>query len=359
MALPDLPADGLNPWGSTLRTALIDISNRADQGVTAAGTAQAELDGVHDIVDANSTTLTSYGTRLTNVENSNATKAADSSVVKLSGNQTISGVKTFNSAPLVPDNSFAISKINGLQAALAAKAPLSSPAFTGAVTGIDKSMVGLANVDNTTDLSKPISTATQSALDLKANTADLNTQIQTHNHTGGVNGVNIPISAVTNLQTNINTLTTNANSRELALKYSAAGSSSATLNTSMFSFPYFYMTRAGRLAYFYCVLTTKQAISVQSTGNITNIEVARIKTTSEFSHVWAGFTNATYGGMQYSLSSVGDGITVSGALYSINPSDNAPAVIYITAMAPLPNNTLASGTDISLAGTFILDNSVG
>ena len=33
--------------------------------------------------------------------------------------------------------------------------------------------VGLGNVDNTSDLDKPISTATQAALDLKANTADL------------------------------------------------------------------------------------------------------------------------------------------------------------------------------------------
>ena len=48
------------------------------------------------------------------------------------------------------------------------KAPIASPAFTGTVTGIDKTMVGLANVDNTTDALKPISTATQTALDLKA-----------------------------------------------------------------------------------------------------------------------------------------------------------------------------------------------
>ena len=48
------------------------------------------------------------------------------------------------------------------------KAPIASPAFTGTVTGIDKTMVGLSNVDNTTDALKPISTATQNALDLKA-----------------------------------------------------------------------------------------------------------------------------------------------------------------------------------------------
>ena len=46
-------------------------------------------------------------------------------------------------------------------------APLASPTFTGTVSGVTKSMVGLGNVDNTTDALKPISTATQSALDAK------------------------------------------------------------------------------------------------------------------------------------------------------------------------------------------------
>lgn len=59
-------------------------------------------------------------------------------------------------------------------AALALKAPIDSPTFTGTVAGISKSMVGLGNVDNTTDASKPISTATQSALDLKATISALN-----------------------------------------------------------------------------------------------------------------------------------------------------------------------------------------
>ena len=55
--------------------------------------------------------------------------------------------------------------------ALGTKAPIASPTFTGTVGGITKSMVGLANVDNTTDALKPVSTATQTALDLKANLA--------------------------------------------------------------------------------------------------------------------------------------------------------------------------------------------
>jgi hypothetical protein len=49
------------------------------------------------------------------------------------------------------------------------KAPIASPTFTGTVSGITKSMVGLGNVDNTSDTEKPISTATQTALDSKLN----------------------------------------------------------------------------------------------------------------------------------------------------------------------------------------------
>jgi len=62
------------------------------------------------------------------------------------------------------------------QAALDLKANLASPAFTGTpsfsgvtgVTGLTKSHVGLGNVDNTSDANKPISSATSTALAGKA-----------------------------------------------------------------------------------------------------------------------------------------------------------------------------------------------
>jgi hypothetical protein len=54
------------------------------------------------------------------------------------------------------------------QNALGLKAPLINPTFVGTVNGITKSMVGLANVDNTSDINKPISAATQTELELKA-----------------------------------------------------------------------------------------------------------------------------------------------------------------------------------------------
>ena len=59
-----------------------------------------------------------------------------------------------------------------LSTSIGLKAPLASPTFTGTVSGITSTMVGLGNVDNTTDANKPVSTATQTALDLKAPKAD-------------------------------------------------------------------------------------------------------------------------------------------------------------------------------------------
>jgi hypothetical protein len=45
--------------------------------------------------------------------------------------------------------------------------------FTGTTAGITKAMVGLSNVDNTSDLDKPISTATQTALNVKGTVASV------------------------------------------------------------------------------------------------------------------------------------------------------------------------------------------
>jgi len=56
-----------------------------------------------------------------------------------------------------------------VNSALALKAPLASPSFTGTVTGITQAMIGLGAVNNTSDANKPVSTATAAALALKAN----------------------------------------------------------------------------------------------------------------------------------------------------------------------------------------------
>ena len=68
------------------------------------------------------------------------------------------------SSALNGDASFATTITN----ALAAKAPLASPTFSGTVLGITKAMVDLANVDNTADAHKIVSSLTQTALNSKA-----------------------------------------------------------------------------------------------------------------------------------------------------------------------------------------------
>jgi hypothetical protein len=78
------------------------------------------------------------------------------------------------------------------QTALNLKAPLANPSFTGTVSGITKSMVGLGNADNTSDLNKPISTATQSALDLKA-------PIANPTFTGTVSGISKTMVGLSNV----------------------------------------------------------------------------------------------------------------------------------------------------------------
>lgn len=55
------------------------------------------------------------------------------------------------------------------QTALNLKADLANPTFTGTVAGITAAMVGLGSVTNTSDATKPVSIAQQAALDLKSN----------------------------------------------------------------------------------------------------------------------------------------------------------------------------------------------
>ena len=69
-------------------------------------------------------------------------------------------------------------------------AGLDSPTFTGTVSGVTKAHVGLDNVDNTTDALKPVSTATQTALDLKASTSDLSTHASDTTNVHGIADTN-------------------------------------------------------------------------------------------------------------------------------------------------------------------------
>jgi hypothetical protein len=147
-------ADTLSNTVTTLSGNVSTLSNTVS---LKANIASPDFTGIPTAPTANSTT--------------NTTQIATTAYVKAVVGDLI------NSAPSTLDTlgEIATSLANNaslsstLTSSIALKAPLADPTFTGNVSGITKTMVGLGNVDNTTDLGKPISNATQTALNLKAN----------------------------------------------------------------------------------------------------------------------------------------------------------------------------------------------
>ncbi len=108
----------------------------------------------------------------------------------------------------------AISTVTSLQATLDAKAlkttTVNGQALSSNVT-VTKSDVGLGNVDNTSDANKPISTATQTALDLKQNVI-----VEGANIVDAANNLSTSV-VLANIDTELNT--TNAAYNDLATKF--------------------------------------------------------------------------------------------------------------------------------------------
>ena len=108
----------------------------------------------------NATTATSAGTVSTN--------ANLTGVVTSTGNATTIANGAITNVMLA---NTAVANLTGTNTGdqdLSGLAPKASPTFTGTVSGITAGMVGLGNVSNIADADKPVSTLTQSALDLKA-----------------------------------------------------------------------------------------------------------------------------------------------------------------------------------------------
>jgi hypothetical protein len=141
---------------SALKTTLgVDqINNTSDLAKPISTATQAALDLKVDKVNGKQLSTNDFST-------SEKNKLAAISGTN-TGDQDLSGLATASQLN---------TKANASELAL--KAPIDSPTFTGTVSGITKAMLGLSNVENTADLAKPISTAIQAALDLKASTTTL------------------------------------------------------------------------------------------------------------------------------------------------------------------------------------------
>jgi hypothetical protein len=184
-----------------LANATVDLSDYAteeyvDTAVTnLVASAPETLDTLNELAAA----LGDDANFATTVTNSIATKAPIESPT-FTG--TVSGVtKTHVGLGNVDNTSDADKPVSTTQqTALNLKANLESPTFTGTVAGVTKTHVGLGNVDNTSDANKPVSTATQTALNGKANTS------HTHNQSELITTVSDKSAGYTILATDKNSI---------------------------------------------------------------------------------------------------------------------------------------------------------
>nr|DAF78955.1 MAG TPA: hypothetical protein [Caudoviricetes sp.] len=97
---------------------------------------------------------------------------------------------------------------------------------------VDKNFIDLSNVDNTADIDKPISTATQEALDLKQNITDDSLETEAKTIVGAINELDGEVATNT---TNIGTLQTTVGNAESGLVKDVADNTAAigTLQTSL------------------------------------------------------------------------------------------------------------------------------
>lgn len=186
--LPTIGADA-NTWGQELNTYILMVEAKANAAQAAAdsaiGSAATANDGVVAALVAGATaTRAAVDARVTTVNAGLlAGKADDTAVVHKTGAETVAGVKTFSSAPVVPLDSFPRTAIVGLQALLDAKADAADLAAKAIDTlvlhkGVAESITAVktftANpVFNVGGIDQTSVSNLVTALSLKADAADL------------------------------------------------------------------------------------------------------------------------------------------------------------------------------------------
>ena len=176
LANVDNTTDANKPVSTATQTALdlkansSDITELAQDAVNTAIVAGTGLDKTYDdaantiTIDIDSTVVTLNGSQTL----TNKTITSPSGLVK--GDVGLGNVDNTSDAnkPVSTATQTALDLKIASATAASTYAPLASPTFTGTVAGVTKTHVGLGNVDNTADADKPVSTATQTALDAKA-----------------------------------------------------------------------------------------------------------------------------------------------------------------------------------------------
>lgn len=157
-------ASDLSALQTTAKSNLVAAINELKGSITGGGATIDDSSTNTTSVWSSSKTNSSIGASFANAVRTD-TAAQGLTTTQKSNARTNIGAGTSNLA--IGTTSGTAADAATLATSLAAKAPLASPTFTGTVSGITKSMVGLSSVDNTADASKPVSTAQAAAIALK------------------------------------------------------------------------------------------------------------------------------------------------------------------------------------------------
>lgn len=202
--LPKLGGD-IGHWGSILNDFLsqshtstgglkpnsVGSSQIQSQSVTKAQldkAVQASLDKADSALQSQTAAGSS-----SNSSNGGGAVIDESNLIHKTGNETIGGIKTFTSVPVVPAGSLPQTAITDLTSDLAGKEPLLAASSSSTYLRGDKSwqtlnkaaVGGLENVDNTSDANKPVSTAQAAADALKQPIASLEADVAAKIGTSG------------------------------------------------------------------------------------------------------------------------------------------------------------------------------
>jgi hypothetical protein len=189
---------------------LDQVDNTSDTNKPISSATQTALNS-----KANTNNATFSGTTTTNFLTSNGLLTANAGItLPATQNFNMNGNIITNTTPartITPDEIACLDGItSNIQVQINNKANTNSPTFTGTVSGITKTMVGLGQVDNTSDINKPISSAVQSALDLILEKTDmitvngLNVEFPSEVHAPAfvVGGTNIDVKFLSNTDAN-------------------------------------------------------------------------------------------------------------------------------------------------------------
>jgi hypothetical protein len=159
------------------------IAAAASDATTKAATAKSEaiaavtktslgLGAVNNTDDASKPVSTAQAAAIATAKSEAISSAATAADTKVSTHNTATtNVHGISDTSALATKTYADAIGTTATNAIALKAPIASPTFTGTVSGITSSMVGLGNVNNTADSAKPVSTAQQTALDAKLDLA--------------------------------------------------------------------------------------------------------------------------------------------------------------------------------------------